>query len=176
MSDFRKIQPVPLTAEAFKPFGEVIEASESREHFTINSGFTERFHSLAEVETLGENARAAISIFRSSPLAPDEDGFIKMSTMERHPLGSQAFMPLGDEPYLVLVAPGGEFNEDKLCAFLAQPNQGVNYAAGTWHHFCLALNRTSDFLVVDRIGDGNNCDEVALDTPVRIAVNVELSR
>ena len=73
----------------------------------------------------------------------------------------------GKEPYLVVVAPKGDFDIEKLAVFIAQPHQGVNYHRGTWHHYCLALNCVSDFLVVDRIAnDGvseNNCDVIELD-------------
>jgi ureidoglycolate hydrolase len=88
---------------------------------------------------------------------------IKIEMMERHPLGSQAFMPLSQHPYLVVVAPKGKFEQDKIEVFLAQPTQGVNYHKGTWHHFCLALNQDCDFLVIDRSGNGNNCDVETLD-------------
>ncbi|TDA86513.1 ureidoglycolate lyase, partial [Halomonas marinisediminis] len=86
-----------------------------------------------------------ISLFRSTPLAQP----ISLRIMERHPLGSQAFYPLSPRPYLVVVAPPGDFDADKVKAFLAQPGQGVNYHKGVWHHFCLALEDVSDFLVID---------------------------
>ena len=78
--------------------------------------------------------------------------------LERHPRGSQAFVPLSDAPYLVVVA--DDPSTPPRC-FLAR-GQGVNFRAGTWHHPLLALERTSDFLVVDREGDDDNCDEASL--------------
>lgn len=155
----KELKVKPLSKEAFAPFGDLIEASDSANHFAINEGFTERYHDLATVEASGQNGRGAISIFRSTPLAQP----IKIKMMERHPLGSQAFMPLNQRPYLVVVATKGEFDPANIAVFLAQANQGVNYHAGTWHHFCLALEQVSDFLVVDRVGDGDNCDVVQLD-------------
>jgi ureidoglycolate lyase len=83
--------------------------------------------------------------------------------MERHPLGSQAFIPMSNQPYVVVVAPSGELDTSKIEVFLASSKQGVNYHKGTWHHFCLALNQESDFLVVDRGGKGDNCDVEKLD-------------
>lgn len=157
------LQPEPLTQEAFAPFGDVLEATDQANHFTINEGFTERYHQLARVDLQGENANGVISIFRSTPLSKNSDNTLSISMMERHPLGSQAFMPLGDQPYLVVVAPKGDFDASQMKVFLANANQGVNYHTGTWHHFCLALNEVSDFLVVDRAGAGNNCDEVTLE-------------
>ena len=82
--------------------------------------------------------------------------------MERHPLGSQAFVPLNGRPYLVAVAAGGELDPARIEVFLAAGDQGVNYAAGTWHHYSLALEAESDFLVIDRAGPGENLDEVEL--------------
>lgn len=149
--------PKPLTAEAFAPFGDVIEANDDKNHFAINDGNTERYHDLANVDVSG--GKAIVSIFRSTPLPQP----ISLQMMERHPFGSQAFISMTGLPYLVVVAPAGEFDVTKIEVFIAQGNQGVNYHTGTWHHYCLALHEESDFLVVDRAGDGDNCDVVTLD-------------
>jgi ureidoglycolate lyase len=151
----RSLVPLPLTADAFAPFGEVIEASERAEVMPINYGWTTRFHDLADVEV--GDGRAIISLFRSKPLEP-----LVLKIFERHPLGSQAFMPLQGRPYLVAVAPRGDFDPAAVRLFRAAPNQGVNYARGVWHHFLLALEAESDFLVVDREGPDENLDEVTL--------------
>jgi ureidoglycolate lyase len=154
MPDEQKMLIKPLTALAFTPFGDVLQVADDKEHFPINDGYTQRYHDLANIDVADENGRAIVSIFRSTPLALP----IKIEMMERHPLGSQAFMPLSQQPYLIVVAPRGEFDQDNVEVFLAQPTQGVNYHKGTWHHFCLALNQDCDFLVIDRSGEGNNCD------------------
>ncbi|PCI61406.1 MAG: ureidoglycolate lyase [Gammaproteobacteria bacterium] len=153
----------PLTAEAFAQYGDVIAVSEGQRSFSINDGYTMRYHDLATIDTLQKNGRTLVSIFRSTPLALP----IAIKMMERHPLSSQAFMPLGDQPYLVVVAPKDEFDENNIEVFLANSDQGINYHAGTWHHYCLALHQVSDFLVIDR-GDSKgskneNCDVVKLD-------------
>lgn len=93
-----------------------------------------------------------------------------LELMERHPLSSQAFYPLGNSPYLVVVAPPGELDPSAVVAFVAQSDQGVNYHKGTWHHYSLALGGVSDFLVVDRISDDQNCDEVRLTGKDRIKI------
>lgn len=160
----RFITPKPLTKSAFSAFGDVIEASDQVNNFPINNGFTQRFHDLANIDVYDADAdgnigHAIISIFRSTPLAQP----IAIKMMERHPHGSQAFMPLGENPYLVVVAPAGEFKVEGIEVFIANANQGVNYHKGTWHHFCLALGSESDFLVVDRAGKGDNCDVHELD-------------
>ena len=145
-----------LSAASFAPFGDVIECLPGKSGQAINYGRTERHHALAAVE-VGEG-RAILNIFRTKPV---QDGFA-LRVIERHPLGSQAFMPLSPYPYAVVVAPPGDFDPTALRAFLASPAQGVNYHAGTWHHYCLALEGESDFLVVDREGPGDNCDEIQL--------------
>jgi ureidoglycolate lyase len=150
-----------LSREGFAPFGEVIEASEAAHHFTINAGNTERYHDLANIEP-GVNGRVIVSIFRGQPRALP----FTVRMMERHPLASQAFIPLSGKPYLVVVAPAGDAPQaGQLKVFLARGDQGVNYATGVWHHPLLALDTVCDFLVIDRSGPGHNCDEIEFDTP-----------
>ncbi len=159
------ITPQPLTAEAFSAFGDVIEANAKAKTLAINDGFTQRFHDLAHVDVSDNGGHPLINIFRSAPLPQP----IAIKMMERHPKGSQAFIPLGQNPYLVVVAPKGDFDLNKLAVFIANAHQGVNYHKGTWHHYCLALHGESDFLVVDRGGEGENCDVVELDGSLVIA-------
>lgn len=153
----RRVTPRPLTAETFAPYGEVISSREGVEQYPINYGVTTRFNGLARVDATAHGGAPIISIFRSTPLPA-----LVLKIMERHPLGSQAFMPLNGRPWLVAVAPAGELDPAKIEVFLASGDQGVNYAAGTWHHYSLALDEVSDFLVVDRAGPGENLDEVEL--------------
>lgn len=158
------LRPEPLTLAAFATFGDVIEASDSARHFTINAGNTERFHDLAGIDA-GPNGRVIVSIFRGQPRALP----FRVEMMERHPLASQAFIPMSGRPYLVVVAPAGDApGVEDLRVFLATTGQGVNYAAGVWHHPLLALGEVSDFLVIDRDGPDHNCDEVRLDVPALI--------
>lgn len=162
----KELLPEPLSAATFAPFGEVISVGAAQQHFSINGGNTDRYHDLAELVP-GPDGKLIVSIFRGQPRALP----FSVEMMERHPLGSQAFMPLIEEPYLVVVArPGPAPGPDDLRAFLAQPGQGVNYAPGVWHHPLVALNRICDFFVVDRSGPGNNCDEVAIVPPVRLVL------
>lgn len=159
--------PETLTEEAFSPFGDVIEINSSKPHLSINYGNTLRFHDLAKVDVSNGGGRPGISIFRSKPLSTP----IQILLLERHPLSSQAFIPLSPYPYLAVVAPPGDLDEDAIRIFVAKAGQGVNYHAGTWHHFCLALEAESDFLVVDRIGQGANCDEIYLKKPFEIVMS-----
>lgn len=153
----RRVTPRPLTPEAFAPYGDVISARPDVNHYPINYGATTRFHDLAGIDTLRDGGRPIVSIFRSTPLPKPI-----LKIMERHPVGSQAFVPLSARPYLVAVAPRGELAPGKIEVFLAGGDQGVNYAPGTWHHYSLALGAVSDFLVIDRAGPGANLDEIEL--------------
>ncbi|WP_172200136.1 ureidoglycolate lyase [Niveibacterium sp. COAC-50] len=158
-----KVLPVEeLTREAFAPFGDVIEASDSAHHFAINGGNTERYHDLARLEP-GEGGRIIVSIFRAQPRPLP----FAVTLLERHPLGSQAFVPLSLRNYLVVVAL--EPTPSALRCFLAHGAQGVNYAPATWHHPLLALDEISDFLVLDRSGTGSNCDEITLTEQALVA-------
>ncbi|KAA8692884.1 Ureidoglycolate lyase [Pseudomonas caricapapayae] len=145
----------PLTKEAFAPFGDVIETDGS-DHFMINNGSTMRFHRLADVQTAHPDDKAIISIFRAEALQMP----LTIGMLERHPLGSQAFIPLLGNPFLIVVAPVGDAPESALTrAFVSNGRQGINYHRGVWHHPVLTIEKQDDFLVVDRSGEGNNCDE-----------------
>lgn len=161
----------PLTREAFAPFGDVIELAGSK-NYLINLGSTRRFHDLARVDVNEAGGHTLVNVFRGEPRTlPFE---VKM--MERHPLGSQAFIPLAARPYLIVVAAAGELDPDGLRAFVTQGWQGVNYARGVWHHPLLALHEVSDFVVVDRGGPGNNCDEQDLPESFWLTSQGEWSR
>ncbi|EGH29143.1 ureidoglycolate lyase [Pseudomonas syringae] len=151
----RKLIIEPLTKEAFAPFGDVIETDGS-DHFMINNGSTMRFHCLADVQTAQPEDKAIISIFRAEALPMP----LTIGMLERHPLGSQAFVPLLGNPFLIVVAPVGDEPESEATrAFVSNGRQGVNYHRGVWHHPVLTIEKRDDFLVVDRSGEGNNCDE-----------------
>jgi ureidoglycolate lyase len=162
----RELAAEPLTADAFAPFGEVIEASDRARKLAINYGQTIRFDDLARVDVADAGGCPSVSLFRGRPLEPPV-----LKVFERHPLGSQAFMPLSGRPFLVAVAPVGAFDPGAVRLFRAAPHQGVNYAKGVWHHFLLPLEAESDFLVIDRAGPGENLDEVALAPADQIRVS-----
>jgi ureidoglycolate lyase len=153
----RELTPEPLTADAFAPFGSVIHASDDAVKLDINQGHAVRYDRLAEIDVADEGGVGVISLFRARPL----DALV-LRMFERHPLGSQSFVPLGGGPYLVAVAPAGDFDPAGIRLFHAEANQGVHYRKGVWHHFLLALDATSDFLVIDRAGPGDNLDEIEL--------------
>lgn len=151
----RKIKPELLTRESFAAFGNVIEAGDAGSAIAINSGTCRKFAELAYPDCQAEGGRPAIHIFRAQPAKLP----IVLQSFECHRLGTQAFMPLSANPFLVAVAPAGAFKADDVRVFLARGQQGVQFHCGTWHHFCLALNDESDFLVIDRVADAQDCTE-----------------
>ena len=157
----------PLTKAAFAPFGQVIEL-EGANHYAINAGMTERYHDLARIELGGVHARPLVSIFRGKPYALP----LALQMVERHPLGSQAFYPLGDANWLVVAAEDDGGKPKAPRAFRPVPGQGVNIAMNTWHGVLTPLSAPADFLVVDRGGDGNNLEEYFFDTPWQVVDHV----
>jgi ureidoglycolate lyase len=149
----RTLVAEPLTVGAFAPWGDVIEAAGAS--FPINDGMCDRFHDLARMEFVGEGARAGISIGWGRPY-PLPHAF---RLVERHPLGSQAFVPMTEEPYLVVVAPDEAGRPGRPRAFITRPGQGVNYLRNAWHGVLTPLGRPASFVIVDRIGPGVNLEE-----------------
>ncbi len=148
-----------LTSEAFSPYGEVIKV-EGNDFFHINDGQTERYHDLIDIEII-DGKPVLMSINRSQP-APLP---IQISVLEKHPLGSQAFMPLKGEPFVVIVAEAGEHVRlETLKAFITNGSEGVNYRRGVWHHPLFAYQTVTDFLTIDR-GGTDNCLVEALPEP-----------
>jgi len=147
----------PLTKAAFAPFGEVVEARDVQPKL-INEGFASRFNDLANIDVAAEGGEVNISLFIGS--ARPKPIVIKL--MERHPLGSQLFMPLNGAPWLVVVCtdPGVR---SSYRAFAASGHQGVNYARNCWHHPLLVVTDASPFLVIDRKGAGENLEECRLE-------------
>jgi ureidoglycolate lyase len=146
-----------LTREAFAPFGDLISPVGAR-HYPINDGTTERFHDLATIDVSDQGGKPLVSLFRGKPRSIP----FEIRILERHPLGSQALIPLSRRPYLVIVAAPGPFDERTVRLFLAKEGEGVNYAKGVWHHGLFVLYEESDFLVLDRGGPGLNCEEISL--------------
>ena len=156
-----RVRPQPLTRECFAPFGDVIQI-EGSEQFEINSGYTTRVHDLIDIQLGGEDARPQFSFFLGRPRP------LEVSMLEKHPLGSQAFYPVEDKRWLIVVAT--EPKAESVRAFLAGGRQGVNYHRDVWHHPLLVLE-PQQFVIIDRGGDGHNCDETELDTAVLITMS-----
>lgn len=157
--------PRSLTSERFAPYGDVIEVSASNAA-AMNASRFDRFDDLARVET-DKGGRVAISIARCRVATTLPYRF---DTVERHPNGSQAFIPLAAFRFVVVVAPPQAAVEAQdLRAFVTNGRQGINYHRGTWHMPLIALDPGQEFLVIDRTGDSPNCDEHSLDATVLLA-------
>lgn len=158
-----EIRPRPLERSSFAGFGEVIEAAGDHA-LPINQGNAQRFDRLAAVSLSSPDDRAVINIFRAKPTTLP----LRIRIMERHPLGSQAFMPLQRQPFLIVVA-DDPLDAMSYRAFVSNGRQGVNYGQNIWHHPLIALDERSDFLVIDRDGPGKNLVEIELhETPLEI--------
>lgn len=154
----RTIQAQPLDTEAFKPFGDVLDCAGPPDKM-INEGLCGRYHDRARLEFYA--GRAGISLFkaelRSLPYSFD--------LVERHPDGSQAFLPMSMDPFLVIVAPDEDGSPGTPLAFLTEPGQGINFHRGTWHGVLTPLEGPGLFAVVDRIGEGPNLEEHRFEVP-----------
>lgn len=160
----RKIAIEPLTQLAFAAFGDIIEASETPT-MMINQGKCGRHHDLARLD-FAEGGQAAISVFECQSYTLP----LTLELVERHPLGSQAFLPLSENPFLVIVAEDDNGKPSKPRAFMTRLGQGVNYHRGTWHGVLTPMaGGTQYFAVVDRVGDGNNLEEHWFDTPYEVS-------
>lgn len=152
----------PLTATAFAPFGDVIELKGAPDKI-INQGLCGRHHDLARVET-DAAGRVGISLFDAEPRALP----YQLEMMERHPLGSQAFLPLSPTSFLVIVAADDGDRPGKPRAFLTAPGQGINLFRNIWHGVLTPLSPPGVFAVIDRIGAGDNLQEYWFDSPYRV--------
>jgi ureidoglycolate lyase len=156
--------PKPLTSERFAPFGDVIESVVDRTA-AMNAERFERFDDLCRLD-MSDDGRVAVSIARCRVATAMP---YRLDMVERHPLGSQAFVPLGPSRMIVVVAPPEESVEaSDLCAFVTNGRQGINYHRGTWHMPLIAFETGQEFLIIDRAADQPNCDMHSLDEPVML--------
>ena len=145
------IIPKTITKENFSKFGDMI-TTKNIKPLDINNGYAKRYDNIAKINTSKDNGETTISIFsalkRTFPM--------KIDMMEKHPLGSQAFIPMKETTFIAFVAPNGDKPDlNKIEAFIIPPGIGINYNPGTWH-FPLISTEDMNFLVVDRKGSGDN--------------------
>ncbi|ARO55535.1 ureidoglycolate hydrolase [Methylorubrum extorquens] len=160
----RQILVEPLTQAAFAPFGTVIDKAAVAPR-PMNAGKARRFHDLAQVAVVGADGQVVIGFVEAEPYTLP----LRLSLVERHPLGAQAFIPVNAAPFLVVVCPDEGGKPGRPRAFLTAPGQGVCYAPGTWHGVLTPLDRSQDFWVIDRGGPGVNLEEHPFDEPWIIA-------
>jgi len=156
------IKARPLTADAFAPFGDVLEAAGKPDKI-INNGFCGRYHDRARLD-FGPDGRAGISLFKAEPRALP----YTLDLLERHPDGTQAFIPMSLDAFLVTVAEDAHGTPTNIRAFIAGQGQGINYYRNTWHSVLTPLSAPGLFAVIDRIGETPNLEEHHLKTPLTI--------
>ncbi|BAQ68858.1 ureidoglycolate hydrolase [Rhodovulum sulfidophilum] len=154
------LEALPITPEAFAPFGEVVETG--GDFKLINEGCCRRYSDLATLDIL--DGQPGISLFQAEIRALPHD----CTLMERHPLGSQCFIPMQNAEFLVIVAPDEGGQPGTPSAFIAGPGQGVNIGRNVWHGVLCPISGSGLFAVIDRIGAGANLEEVRLKTTLRI--------
>ena len=145
------IKTKPINKSNFSKFGDVISTKDINP-IDINNGYAKRYDNIANLNTLKKNGETTISIFS----ALKREFPMKIDMMEKHPLGSQAFIPMKETTFLAFVAPQNNKPEiEKIESFIISPGIGINYKPGTWH-FPLISTENMNFLIVDRQGPGNN--------------------
>ena len=159
-----KIIIEPMTADAFAPFGDLLEAKGTPDKI-INQGLCGRFHDRARMDF--SDGRSGISIFH----AEKRDLPLKLDLVERHPDGSQAFVPMSHQPFLVVVAEDQNGTPQNIRAFLTEAGQAINIHRGVWHGVLTPLYDPGLFAVIDRIGEGPNLEEYWLPDEVIIAIS-----
>ncbi|WP_339854671.1 ureidoglycolate lyase [uncultured Nisaea sp.] len=161
----RTIRAEPLTAEGFAPFGDVLEATGTPD-FMINAGLCGRHHDLARPET-DTDGTLSLSVGRSEAITLP----LSLGMMERHPHGSQAFVPMAGTQFLVIVAGDEDGTPGTPRAFLTNGSQGIQYRMNCWHGVLAPLAGPADFLIVDRVGPGDNLEEHHLAEPYTIVTD-----
>ena len=157
------LRPRPLTRERFAPFGDVIDASRDNVS-AMNEARFERFDDLCRVDVGDGEVAISVTRCRAPTRLP-----LRVDMVERHPLGSQAFIPLTPSRMIVVVAPPGEaVNPDDLRAFVTNGRQGINYHRGTWHMPLIAFEAGQQFLIVDRRAGEEKCEQHDLDVVVML--------
>ena len=145
------IKPIKINRKNFSRYGDLISSNDI-DPININAGYAKRFDNLVDLNTSKDGGKTIVSIFS----ALKREFPMKIDMMEKHPLGSQAFIPMKETTFLAFVAPQGESPEiDKIQSFIIPPKTGINYKPGTWH-FPLISTEDLNFLVIDRKGKGEN--------------------
>lgn len=158
-----EIEAVPLTSAGFRCFGDIIEKTSDAPDLLINQGRCARFHDLAKLDFV--EGSVGISLFVSEPVSAPF--CIKM--LERHPLGSQAFIPFNGVPYLVVVAEDDDGRPTGFKAFVAAAGQATNIHRNVWHGVLTPIGRPGEYIVIDHIGAGENLEEFWLEQPLIVS-------
>ncbi|MEP5761383.1 MAG: ureidoglycolate lyase [Litoreibacter sp.] len=157
----QRIQAKPLTPAGFSRFGDVLDCTGAPDKL-INAGLCGRYHDRAQIDV--SDGRAGISLFHADARSLPYE----LTLLERHPDGSQAFIPMSYQPFLILTAEGQGAHPGQVHAFISAAGQAINFHRGTWHGVLTPLHAPGLFAVVDRIGEGPNLEEYTLPEPILI--------
>ncbi|WP_018688274.1 ureidoglycolate lyase [Ahrensia kielensis] len=152
-----------ITHDAFAPFGDLVDISGEPDKI-INQGLCGRYHDRAHFD-FGPNCKGGLSLFNAEPRSLP----YALEMVERHPLCTQAFIPLHQNPFLVIVAEGNDDTPGKVHAFITKPGQAINFHRNTWHGVLTPLSAPGQFAVIDRVSAGDNLQEYWFDEPKIIA-------
>jgi ureidoglycolate lyase len=148
----------PISAEAFAPHGTLVRAPAD----------VARARFPTALSNLRAGAQATLSASRAMPQTLPLTGTV----MERHRFSSQTFFPLDVARYVVVVAPhapGGKPDMARARAFLVPGDAAITYAADSWHHPMIALDRMACFSVLLwRDGTADDIETVDLDQPFEL--------
>lgn len=156
--------PELLSATNFRPYGDVIETANS-DSISINSGNCFRYSDLVSLD-IDSSGKTGISLFDAKPYASP----VKLRYVERHPLGSQAFIPMSSDQFIVVVADDKNGSAQRPKVFITDGTQGVNYKRNVWHGVLTPIIKQALFTVVDYIGTENNLEEFMFDEPYTIEI------
>ncbi|WP_372833990.1 ureidoglycolate lyase [Puniceibacterium confluentis] len=156
-----RLPALPARADAMAGLAQLIECTGEPDKL-INKGLCGRFHDLADLDII--DGKAGISLFNSEVFSLP----FRLEMMERHPLGSQAFIPMSDFGFLVVLAEDDDGRPGAPRAYVTAPGQAVNIGRNVWHGVLTPLGGSGLFAVVDRIGDGANLQEHWFDTAFEV--------
>ena len=166
MSNIR-LKLEPISSGLFSDFGQIIHESSIDEFTSINRGYTKKYGTDTVIDTDDEGGKSIVSIYETKPIALP----FRLREMERHPLSSQTFIKIDPNPSIAVVCKAGECEIHNLKAFLVGPQESISFGKGTWHHFNLCLEAPTRFIVIEREGEGLNCDEFHI--PDNVAITIE---
>lgn len=163
----RHISAQPLSHSRFAPFGDVIMPGR-QDGTSINERTAQRFDELTVLDFEAQDGSACLTVFRTHGGTPD--GTIPLRAFERHCLGSQTFVPMGQGRCLAVMTTGAQTpDESAIQAFIVEPGQGITVRRGVWHHPLITLG-AADVLVLERKAAQPDCEVHILSGPVVVAI------
>lgn len=163
------IKAVPISREAYAPYGSLIAADEALPFRYANMRTAKRFDHLAEIDNLrAESAKLNLCVFSCSPLIETS---LQMKLLEKHQYSTQVFMPMTNNAKFLVIVCLGEDEPDlsTLMCFEAGNGQGISYRPGVWHYPMTAIGERVDFAcLVCEDGTKEDCEVHTFENPIEI--------